>query len=92
MRAPTKVAPTGDGWEPIPDPDGRYSSGIPDFDRLLGGGFQRGSLALFSLDETVGTEDLDLLLFRRSSITSTSPVEWWPYCHRATRLMIFGRD
>ncbi|HLM91494.1 MAG TPA: gas vesicle protein GvpD basic region 2 domain-containing protein [Thermoplasmata archaeon] len=63
MRAPTKVAPTGDGWEPIPDPDGRYSSGIPDFDRLLGGGFQRGSLALFSLDETVGTEDLDLLLF-----------------------------
>lgn len=51
------------GWTPIPDPEHRYSSGIPDFDRLLGGGFQRGSLALFSIDETVGLDDLDLLLF-----------------------------
>jgi predicted ATP-dependent serine protease len=47
----------------MPDPEGRYSTGIGDFDRLLGGGFQRGSLALLSLDETVGLEDLDLLLF-----------------------------
>jgi len=51
------------GWKPIPDPEGRYSTGIPDFDRLLGGGFHRGSLALFTLDETVGIDDLDLLLF-----------------------------
>ena len=51
------------GWEPISDPEGRYSSGIADFDRLLGGGFQRGSVALFTLDETVGLEDVDLLLF-----------------------------
>jgi hypothetical protein len=29
----------------------------------LGGGFRPGGLALFSLDETVGLEDLDLLLF-----------------------------
>jgi len=50
-------------WTPRPDPEGRYSSGIADFDRLLSGGFQRGSLALFSLDETVGLEDLDLFLF-----------------------------
>lgn len=50
-------------WTPTPDPDGRFSSGIPDFDRLLGGGFRRGSMALFTLDETVGLEDLDLLLF-----------------------------
>jgi hypothetical protein len=47
----------------MPDPAGRYSTGIADFDRLLGGGFQRGSTALIGLDETVGTEDLDLLLF-----------------------------
>jgi hypothetical protein len=63
MRAPAKTAPRPDGWKPIPDPDGRYSTGIPDFDHLLGGGFQRGSMALLGIDETVGTEDLDLLLF-----------------------------
>ena len=49
-------------WKPIVDPDGRFSSGIPDFDRLLGGGFRRGSFVLFSLDESVGLDDLDLLL------------------------------
>ncbi|HXW66573.1 MAG TPA: gas vesicle protein GvpD basic region 2 domain-containing protein [Thermoplasmata archaeon] len=49
-------------WSPLTDPDGRFSSGVPDFDRLLGGGFARGSLALFTMDETVGLDDLDLLL------------------------------
>jgi hypothetical protein len=51
------------GWSAVPDPEGRYSTGIPDFDRLLGGGHARGSFAAFSVDETVGLEDLDLLLF-----------------------------
>jgi hypothetical protein len=50
-------------WDPAPDSEERYSTGIADFDRLLGGGFKRGGTALFSADETVGTEDLDLLLF-----------------------------
>ncbi len=63
MPEPTKIAQVADGWKPIPDPEGRYSTGIADFDRLLGGGFRRGSYALFGMDETVGTEDLDLLLF-----------------------------
>lgn len=63
MRAPGKTSSEPLGWKPIQDPDGRYSSGIPDFDQLLGGGFQRGSLALFGMDETVGKEDIDLLLF-----------------------------
>lgn len=63
MRAPATTALPANGWRPIPDPEGRYSSGIPDFDRLLGGGFARGSMALFSLDETVGLEDLDLVTF-----------------------------
>jgi len=63
MPARAKTTETADGWTPIADPEGRYSSGIPDFDRLLGGGFRRGSLALMSMDETVGLDDLDLLLF-----------------------------
>jgi hypothetical protein len=63
MRGPGKTARKPDGWDPLPDPDGHYSTGIADFDRLLGGGFHRGSSALFSMDETVGLEDLDLLLF-----------------------------
>lgn len=63
MRAPARRIPNSSGWKPIQDPDGRFSSGIPDFDRLLGGGFRRGSLALFEADETVGVDDLDLLLF-----------------------------
>ncbi len=50
-------------WKPISDPAERYSTGIPDFDRLLGGGWKRGSMALLQLDETVGPDDLDLLLF-----------------------------
>jgi hypothetical protein len=52
-----------EGWVPVKDPEGLYSSGIPDLDRLIGGGFRRGSEAVFSIDETVGLEDLDLLLF-----------------------------
>jgi hypothetical protein len=63
MPDSAKVTQKADGWNPIPDPEGRYSTGIADFDRLLGGGFQRGHFALFSLDETVGTDDLDLVLF-----------------------------
>jgi hypothetical protein len=63
MPGPTKSAKEVENWTPIPDPEGYFSTGIPDLDRLLGGGFKRGSLALLEMDETVGQEDLDLLLF-----------------------------
>jgi hypothetical protein len=63
MPTPRPAMGQDGSWTPIPDPEGPYSSGIPDFDRLLGGGFRRGSMALFEMDETVGREDLDLLLF-----------------------------
>lgn len=63
MRPPKHAERGATGWKPIPDPPGRFSSGIPDFDRVLGGGFQRGSFALFETDDTVGLEDLDLMLF-----------------------------
>lgn len=62
MRGAGKGENEADGWEPMPDSDERFSSGIADFDRLLGGGFRRGSMALFAVDETVELGDLDLLL------------------------------
>ncbi len=63
MRAPANRSRTTAEWTPTPDPDDRFSTGVPDFDRLLDGGFGRGTMALFLLDETVRREDLDLLLF-----------------------------
>jgi len=63
MRPPKNDERGATGWKPIPDPPGQFSSGIPDLDRVLGGGFKRGSVALFEMDETVGLEDLDLILF-----------------------------
>ncbi len=63
MRDAGKVAPPNDQWKPIDDPEDHFSTGIPDFDRLLNGGLRRPSLAVFDTDETVGTEDLDLLFF-----------------------------
>ncbi len=63
MRVRATAASEETGWVPTNDPEGRYSSGIPDLDRLIGGGFRRGSETLFTLDETVDLEDLDLILF-----------------------------
>ncbi|HYB78360.1 MAG TPA: gas vesicle protein GvpD basic region 2 domain-containing protein [Thermoplasmata archaeon] len=62
QRAPAPRAKTPP-WTPIRDPDGRYSTGIRDFDHLLDGGFPRGCLALYRMDDTVTRTDLDLLLF-----------------------------
>jgi len=58
-----KVANETASWNPIPDPEGHYSTGTADFDRLIGGGFKRGSFALFEMSDTVGPEDIDLLFF-----------------------------
>ena len=62
MSAPCKSKNETSGWTPIPDPADRFSSGIPDFDRLIGGGFPRGGMALFNVDPSVGPEDRELLL------------------------------
>jgi len=63
MPISARPASRAGGWRAIPDPDGRYSTGIADFDRLLGGGIPRGTMMIFSMDDTVGLEDLDLILF-----------------------------
>ena len=49
-------------WTPIPDADGHFSSGIPALDRLLGGGYARGSFVLLRTEAAVTTADLHLLL------------------------------
>ena len=48
-------------WKPIADPERYYSTGIPDFDRLLGGGFRRGSFNTFEVDVNVGIDDYYML-------------------------------
>ena len=48
-------------WKPLPDPERYYSTGIPDFDALLGGGLRRGSFNAFEVDVNVGIDDYYLL-------------------------------
>jgi KaiC/GvpD/RAD55 family RecA-like ATPase len=54
-------AQTPTQWRPVPDPERFYSTGIPDFDRLLGGGFRRGSFNAFEVDVNVGIDDYYML-------------------------------
>ena len=49
-------------WAPEPDPERYYSTGIGDFDALLGGGFRRGSYNAFEVDVNVGIDDYYLVL------------------------------
>ncbi len=48
-------------WTPLPDPERFYSTGIPDFDALLGGGLRRGSFNAFEVDVNVGVDDYYML-------------------------------
>ncbi len=48
-------------WRPEADPERYYSTGIPDFDRLLDGGFRRGSFNAFEIDVNVGIDDYYML-------------------------------
>jgi gas vesicle operon resressor len=48
-------------WKPESDPERFYSTGIPDFDKLLGGGFRRGSFNAFEVDVNVGIDDYYML-------------------------------
>ncbi len=49
------------GWRPYSDAERVYSTGIPDFDALLGGGFRRGSFNAFEVDVNVGVDDYYML-------------------------------
>ncbi|MCI4326512.1 MAG: hypothetical protein L3K16_02590 [Thermoplasmata archaeon] len=78
-------------WTPISDTDERFSSGVPEFDRLLGGGFRRGSHALFEVDGTIGPDDRSLLftplylnfLYQSRGILAVLPARETPHGFRA---------
>jgi len=92
---PTEPTP----WEPYRDPEGFFSSGIPDLDRLLGGGYRRGSFALFTLDGTVTLEDLHLLftptwanfLLQSRGIVAVLPAQESPAAFRRVLLKWVSR-
>ncbi len=46
-------------WKAVDDPDGMYSTGTPDLDALLGGGFRVGSYNVFEIDENLSVEEYD---------------------------------
>jgi hypothetical protein len=46
-------------WEPVSDPDGKYSTGTPDFDVLMDGGIRVGSYNVFEIDENLSVEEYD---------------------------------
>jgi GvpD gas vesicle protein len=86
-------------WSPIPDPADRFSSGIRDLDRLLGGGFARGSMALFHTDATTEIADHELLftplllnfLHQSNGIMAVLPARQSPRQFRARLLPWVGR-
>jgi KaiC/GvpD/RAD55 family RecA-like ATPase len=43
-------------WEIVKDPEGMFSTGSPDLDKLLGGGFSRGSNVLVDMVDNLPTE------------------------------------
>jgi len=43
-------------WEPVNDPEGMFSTGSPDLDRLLGGGFTHGSNVLIDMVDNLPAE------------------------------------
>lgn len=68
-------------WAAIPDSDGRVSSGIVDFDRLLGGGLEKGSITLIELGEGISTEFTKMLetSFVSNFVSLGRGVMWVPH-------------
>jgi len=49
-------------FKPRPDSEERFSTGSPDLDELLGGGYPRGSLALIEIDGRVSIQQYHLIV------------------------------
>ena len=48
-------------WEPIPDRDGLLSTGSPDLDEILGGGFPRGTYAVLEVATNVTIAEMRMV-------------------------------
>ncbi|MCL4324960.1 MAG: hypothetical protein M1144_05815 [Candidatus Thermoplasmatota archaeon] len=48
---------TGRQWQPVTDSTTHFSSGVPDIDALMGGGYKRGSYNAFDIDINVSIDD-----------------------------------
>lgn len=49
-------------WEPVADCEGKYSTGIKDIDKLLDGGFRRGSYNVIEVDQNVSSPEYNTIL------------------------------
>ncbi|HEV2315972.1 MAG TPA: gas vesicle protein GvpD P-loop domain-containing protein [Thermoplasmata archaeon] len=59
---PAEPSPTeAQSWHTVGDSERYYSTGIPDFDALLGGGYKKGSFNAFEIDVNVGIDDYYML-------------------------------
>jgi KaiC/GvpD/RAD55 family RecA-like ATPase len=61
MTTQTKVPPRPKRWQPIPDKGHLLSTGSPDLDTILGGGFPRGAYVLFETSTEVEVNDIRLI-------------------------------
>lgn len=57
----SELMPGPQPWRAVPDSEKTYSTGTPDFDALLGGGFRKGSYNGFEIDVNVSIDDYYLL-------------------------------
>lgn len=57
-----RTAKDGGKFKPVSDPEARFSTGSKDMDRLLGGGYPRGTLAFLEVDEKVSASVYSLIL------------------------------
>jgi len=48
-------------WHPVPDSEGLLSTGSPDFDAILGGGFPRGSYVVLEVSSDVTVAEVQLM-------------------------------
>jgi KaiC/GvpD/RAD55 family RecA-like ATPase len=61
LRLDHGQAPGVQSWKPYPDTVRHFSTGIPSFDAILGGGYVKGSYNAFDIDVNVSIDDYYLL-------------------------------
>jgi len=58
----TKIVKRKEKFKPLPDLEGKFSTGSEDMDRLLDGGYPKGSTVLLEIGMNVSTQQYHLLL------------------------------